>query len=445
MGLSKVLTLRTVVATSAGLTLACSSFVAAVQVAGYMAGDSAWLAILTGGLLCLLAATCFSELNGMLPSAAGLRLYLSRAFGDRLALTVSLLYMAVVTGVIGTESYVLAHVLTAALPAVPPVLWVCLMLAVVCGLNIRGIKLAGHFQDLLTYGLLISLVLFSVIALIRGGVHLATPWRPGSFNGFVQALAVGVFLFVGFEWVTPLAEEVKAVNLISRGMIIAVGVLSVTYGLLTMAMTVTVPKAALSASPVPQILFARQILGSTGVVWMTVVSLAASVTTFNAGLISVSRFMYASAREHVLPAVFSKISRYFTPWVAVVTLFFIGLAISILVLITGDYLALVDAAAAMEAVVYTLTAIAVIILRKKQPDWPRPYQIRGGLVIPLVTALVFTILAGAVLSTDYLAGILLVGGGLLSWAYVGLVVPVLKEHHRHKKVQRRRRLEKTAG
>ncbi|MGB9825554.1 MAG: APC family permease, partial [Desulfofundulus sp.] len=124
MGLKRVLTLRTVVATSAGLTLASSSFVAAVQVAGFLAGDSAWLAILTGGLLCAGAALCFSELNARLPSAAGIRLYFSRAFNDRLALTVSLLYMAVVMGVVGAESYVLACALNAALPAVPPLAWI---------------------------------------------------------------------------------------------------------------------------------------------------------------------------------------------------------------------------------------------------------------------------------------------------------------------------------
>ena len=109
--LKRVLTLRTVVATSAGLTLATSSFVAATQVAGYMAGDSAWLSILVSGALCLLAGACFSELNSVLPSAAGIRLYLGKAFGEKIALTFSILYMLVVMGVVGAESFVLSKTL----------------------------------------------------------------------------------------------------------------------------------------------------------------------------------------------------------------------------------------------------------------------------------------------------------------------------------------------
>ncbi|MGE5672290.1 MAG: hypothetical protein ACM3XM_00175, partial [Mycobacterium leprae] len=62
----KVLGLSTIVSTSAGLTLAACTFVAAAQMASYMAGDSAWLAVLIAGLLCLLAAAGFSELNGMM-------------------------------------------------------------------------------------------------------------------------------------------------------------------------------------------------------------------------------------------------------------------------------------------------------------------------------------------------------------------------------------------
>ena len=48
--------LRTVVSTSAGLTFASSTFLVVVQIACYLAGDSAWIAITIAGLLCLLAA-----------------------------------------------------------------------------------------------------------------------------------------------------------------------------------------------------------------------------------------------------------------------------------------------------------------------------------------------------------------------------------------------------
>ncbi|OAT82247.1 APC family permease [Desulfotomaculum copahuensis] len=440
MKLKRVLTLRTIVSTSAGLTLASSSFIAAVQVAGFLAGDSAWIAILIGGLLCLAGAACFSELNGRLPSAAGIRLYFSRAFNDRLALVVSLLYMAVIMGVVGAESYVLGNVLTMAVPAVSPLVWIVIMLVAATLLNLRGIKIAGAFQDIITYGLIVSLLVLSFLALNRVGFHLTTPLSPGGAGNLISAVAVGVFLYVGFEWVTPLAEEVTDSRLISRGMLLAVGILSVVYALFTVAMTATAPRTELLASPAPQMVFARHLLGEPGVIWMVAVSLAASATTFNAGLISVSRFVYASAREHVLPPVFSRVSTiFFTPWVAIAGVFAVGLSVSLAVVLTRHYLVLVNLAAAMESIVYALAGLAVLRLRKKNPAAHSPYRVRGGMFIPVMTALVFAGLAVAVALTNIWVGGYLLAGVLLSWWYVSYVVPRIKQKYQVRRPARRRR------
>lgn len=438
--LKKVLTLRTIVATSAGLTLSSSTFVAAVQVASFLAGNAAWLAILTGGLLCMTAALCFSELNGMTPSAAGIRLYFSKAFNDRLALTVSMLYMVVIMGVIGAESYVLAQVLSEIWPAVPALVWILAMFSVVTTLNVVGIKIAGGFQDILTYGLILSLVALAFIALVKVDFHLDTPLATGGVVGLVNAVAVGVFLFIGFEWVTPLAEEVTHHRLISRGMLLAIGLLSVIYSLFTVAMTAVVPRDVLDGSPIPQLIFARSILGDAGVAWMVALTLTASITTFNAGLISVSRFIYATAREHALPKVFSKVSiRFVTPWVAILTIFVIGLTISVVVLVTHRYLILVNMAAAMECVIYVLAAMAVIMLRKKNPAADRPYRIPAGYIIPGTCVVVFTGLAMAIFAISPLV-LLYIGLGLLfcTW-YVNVVVPELKRRYQAQKATIRKR------
>lgn len=439
--LKRVLTLRTVVATSAGLTLSSSTFVAAVQVASYVLGDTAWIAILSGGILCLLAAACFSELNGLLPSAAGIRLYFNRAFNSQVALTVSLLYMLVVIiGVVGAESYVLSRVLHEFFPAVQPFPWIVILFLLVTGMNIRGIKIAGFFQDVITYGLIVSLVAFSLIAFFKIDFQLSAPFTPGSASGLINAIALGVFLFVGFEWVTPLVEEVTQVKQISRGMMLALGILSVGYAAFTVAMTAVVPKETLAATAAPQMVFARSVLGDTGAAWMAVVSLAASVTTFNAGIISVSRFMYASAREQVLPAIFSRISiRFFTPWVSIITLFFIAIIVAGVTLITHNYLILVELAATMECIVYALVGLAVISLRRRMPDQPRPYRVKGGYVVPVLTIMVFTALAAALLVADRLAPVILAIAFLLCLAYVNTAVPYLKKKYESSKRAHKRR------
>lgn len=436
--LKRVLTLRTVVATSAGLTLASSTFVAAVQVAGFLAGDAAWLAIFTSGLLCFGAAACFSELNARYPSAAGIRLYFARAFGERLALVVSLLYMAVVLGVVGAESYVLAQSLTFAVPFVPPLAWILLIYVLVTGLNIRGIKMAGNFQDFITYSMMVALVALGLAVLAQRGFVLQSPLATGGPASFINAVAVGIFLFVGFEWAAPLAEEVVHTRLVSRGMLLAVGILSLVYAVFTVAMTAVVPREELLSSPVPHMLFARHALGPAGVWAMVGLSLAASATTFNAGLISVSRFIYASARECVLPPVFSRVSmRFLTPWVAVLTVFVIGVSASLGVLLTGRYLTIVNLAAAMESLVYVLAALAVAALRKKEPA-ACGYTVRWGLFVPAFTAAVFLGLLGAVVLANPAVGLYLLAGLGLSWLYVRYVVPALKEKYRRERRSRRR-------
>ncbi len=434
-----MLTLRTVVATSAGLTLASSSFVAAVQVAGFLAGDSAWLAILIGGLLCLAAGSCFSELNDILPSAAGIRLYFGRAFGEKAALTVSLLYMLVIMGVVGAESFILAKVLNHAIPSVDPLIWIVVMLVSVTLMNIRGIKIAGTFQDVITYGLMASIALMSFWGLKNIDFQLPAPFVTGGAGGLFSAVAVGVFLFVGFEWVTPLAEEVTESRLIARGMFLAVGILSVIYSLFTVVMAANVPREVLVSSPVPQLVFAERVLGGAGVAWAVVISLAASITTFNAGLISVSRFFYATARENALPAVFSKIStRYLTPWVSILAVFLVGLTLSVIILYTGKYLVLVNMAAAAESVVYALAGVSVLVLRKKMKEKVRAFTVPWGPVIPVVTTAVFALLAVGVFANDYLAAVLMGAGFGVIWLYVNHVVPVLKERARASRASRRR-------
>ncbi len=438
MGERKTLTLRTIVATSAGLTLASSSFVAAVQVAIFLVGDSAWIAILIGGLLCLAAGACFSELNGILPSSAGIRLYFAQAFGERFALTVSIFYMLVIMGVVGAESFILANVLSNALPWVTPLIWIIVMQVLATVINIRGIKVAGNFQDLITYGLIASILIISFLGLKKVDFQLTEPLVTGGLTNLFSAVAVGVFLFVGFEWVTPLAEEVSDSKLISKGMFLAVGMLSIIYAFFTVVMTANVPKELLANSPVPQLLFAKAIFGDLGVVLAVIISLGASITTFNAGLLSVSRFFYATAREKALPPVFSKISiRYLTPWVSILSVFVVGLTLSLTVLFTGRYLILVNMAAATESIVYALAGISVLVLRGKINKPEGSFTVPGGSIVPILTTLIFTLLAIGVFYSEPMAALSLTVLVALVWWYVVKIVPIIKE--KAKKTSRSRR------
>jgi amino acid transporter len=428
--LKRSLGLRTVVSTSAGLTFASSTFLVVVQIACYLVGDAAWIAILLAGLLCALASAAFSELNGMWPSVNGIRLYLHRAFGERVSLVAALTYMSVVTLVVGTEAFVLSHVLTQAVPAISPPVWIFLMLTGATALNFRGLKVAGRFQDVITYAVVASIVTMSLLALAHAHFRVPQPLHTGGLGPVFQAVGVAVFLFVGFEWVTPLADEVRSPRAIPAGMFLALGMLALVYALVTTAMfTGIVPRGLLLfgphgyREPTPHVLFAQEVLGPAGRWCMIVTSLFMSLTTFNAGLMGVSRFLYGMARDQVLPKGLATISaRFATPDRAVLVVYVIALLVSAVVYWTQRFVLLVNLAAATESFIYAAAAAAVIALRVKDGARERPFRMRGGLALPGLTVVVFLALGVGVFAqagVEYWgAGVLLLILGLAWGAYV---------------------------
>ncbi len=103
-----MLPFRSVVSTSTGLAYAAISLLACVQLAAFLAGDSAWIALLVAGVLAVLPvlpAFCFSELNALYPSAAAIRQYIRAAFGERASLTIALGYMLAATLLTGVMTF----------------------------------------------------------------------------------------------------------------------------------------------------------------------------------------------------------------------------------------------------------------------------------------------------------------------------------------------------
>jgi amino acid transporter len=448
--LGRTLGLRTVVSTSAGLTFASSTFLVVVFIGYALAGDAAWIPILIAGLLCALAAAAFSELNGVYPSAAGIRLYIHRAFGEKAALIASLTYMSVVTLVVGTEAYVLSNVLAAAIPQIPPPWWIFLMLTVATAANFRGLKVAGALQDVITYSVIVSIIAMSVVALSHNHFHAPGMLHPGNIGTVANMVGFAIFLFVGFEWVTPLAEEVKNPRSIPNGMFIALTLLVLVYSLISTAMFADPSHKHIlygtdaQRNPIPHLTFALLALGPIGRIVMIVTSLCMSLTTFNAGLISVSRFIYASARENILPKKLEKISvRFQTPQNAVFAVYIISLIVSFFVYFTQQYVILLNLAAATESLIYAFAAACVVMLRRKEAEKERPYRMWGGQILPAITAVLFLAVGIGVFFTSpggwqyWGAGLLLLIAIIGWWLYIQFIVMPRKERLRAEQAAKR--------
>lgn len=434
--LSRVLPLRTAVSTSAGLASAAVNFLAVVEVAEYAGGQSAWLAILVAGVLIVFAGANFSELNGLFPSAAAIRVWIRRGVGDRFSLVSSMVYMLTVVFVIAADAFVLGHTFSRAVPAIPALLWIFVLLALVTWSNSRGIKVAGTVQDSNAFVLLGTLTLFSLIVLLHTP-HLGRFQYFNLGHHWFEAVALGIFIFVGFEWVTPLAEEFQDFRQIPQGMYIALGLIAVAFGLFSLALTVAFPHIhALNHSFVPQLLVGMRALGPFGFWWMAFVTLTTAMTTFNGGLLSASRFVYALARERALPSWFSRLNRWLVPQNALFALAATSFGLAVLVYWTGQYLFLINAGAGVESLMYALSSVLVISLRRREPNRPRSFRVFGYPLIPGVVALIFLGLGVEALLTPtgphgfpgaliFFAAIVVVMTG-----YVLVVVPRLKKSRR---------------
>jgi basic amino acid/polyamine antiporter, APA family len=431
-GLRRTLSQRTVVTTSTGLAFAALEYLAAAGLVTYVAGDSAWIPILVAGLLALLAWGFFGELNAMYPTAAAIRLYMQRAMDDRVALTITFTYMTTIILVIASDAFIVGTALAHAFgePAWVSALWIVVLLSVAVVCNLRGITVAGVLQDAATTTVVVATLVIAVLALVRSGHGLHTPLQPlhgHSAGDLVEAVALGVFLYSAFEWVTTSAEEVRRPASIHRGMLIAIGILCIVCSLATVAMSHTLTHHEL-ASAYPQLFLGQKALGHAGLWVMAAVTAVTALNTFNGGFITASRFIYGTAREGALPPQLARLNDRAVPWVPVVVLGVGSAVVALVVAVTRAWQVLVAVGAALEAMIYSVAGYCAVRLRTRQPDTPRHFRVRGLRVLGPAGIVLFALLAlVASVSVDNHfnpAPLLIIGvGAAISAYYVLSVLP----------------------
>ena len=395
--LRRALGLRTVVSTSTGLAFAAVEYLAAAGLVVYVAGDSAWIAIGVAGLLALLAWGFFGELNAMFPTAAAIRLYMKRSMDDRSALTITFTYMTTIVLVIAADAFIVGTALTHAFsePSWVAALWILGLLGAAVASNLRGVRIAGGLQDVATYLVLAATLVVGVAALAKSHHALRFPLSPlhgHSPASFIEAVALGVFLFSAFEWVTTSAEEVRHPAHIHRGMLIAIGALFVVTSLVATSMSHVLDHQQLK-SAYPQLLLGRAAFGQAGLWLMAVVTAMTALNTFNGGFITASRFVYGTAREGSLPRQLAALNDRAVPWVPVVGLGALSLAVALVVALTHSWQVLVAVGAGLEAMIYAVAALCTLRLRRRAPEHPRPFRVRGIAVLGVAGLVIFSVLA----------------------------------------------------
>ena len=376
-----------------------------------------------GGIYTLLGASCLTELGLMFPRAGGFYVYVRRAFGNTAGFAVGWTDWVMYCSVLGYLSIAIAEfiaglgVISADTVRIAAVLIVLGIIA----LQWLGIRISSQFQEVTTSLKCIAfLVLVSGCLLIPTGENASkTVHTSVTFSGLTVALQAIIITYAG--WQSPLyfiEEDRDPARNLPRAMI--GGVLSVLgiYLLVNITLLKALPMSKLSGATLPAADAARVIAGPYGRNLIILLSVISLVPLLNAITMIGTRVIFGLGRDRLFWSRTSTVTSAGTPDTATL----LTAAVAVVLIATGTFQRLIAITSFFLAANYSLCCVALVVLRRREPDLPRPYRAWGyPWSIWLVTAGSVTFLLGM------LAGDMFNGLAALALLAVGLIGRVLLE------------------
>lgn len=368
--LKRALTTPEVVLSGIGVILGAGIYALIGEAAG-MAGNALWLAFLLSATIAAFTGLSYAELSSMFPLASAEYEYTSRSFGHVLAFVVGIL--VILSGIIGAATVALGFAgYFQGLMDMPLVLTAALLLILTSAIIFAGIKQSAAF--VITFTLIEAGGLLGIIAIglpYLGSVDYFE--APLGIGGVLQGAALLFFAYQGFEEVVKLSEEtVNPESTIPKSLIIALAATILLYMLVSIAAVSIAGWEGIAGSPAPFAVIAGQAFGTEAFLIVTVIALFATANTALLMLLASSRIVYGMARAGTLPRPFCYIHPATqTPAVAIV----VALLFSLAFLSLGN---ISDVAMVANFTLYITFAVinaAVILLRFRMPDRPRPFRV----------------------------------------------------------------------
>jgi amino acid transporter len=264
--------------------------------------------------------------------------------------------------------------------------------AVLTALSIGGTENTAKLQNVVVGILLVVLTVFLSYGVLDAFGVFGRASVPEAFfsQGYFSVLTTAALVFtsyLGFAQVATVAGEIKRpgrnLPLAMVGSVLAVTVFYVV--------TIFVATSAFGAGRLGEfgetamVEVAREFLGLPGAIAILSAGLLATFSSANASILSASRAVYALSRDALLPRKASEVNlRYGTPHVALLAA---GGPILVLVA-TGQVELLAEVASFLHLIMYGLMCAALIVLRRRDPEWYAPsYRVPGYPVLPGIGAL----------------------------------------------------------
>ncbi len=389
-----------IIALGVGATIGTGIFVLTGKAAATSAGPAVVISFIIGGVISALAALCYAELASSVPVSGSAYTYVYATLGELFGWIVGwgliLEYaLGAATVAIGWSGYfsdflraTFGLVLPAALAKNPFEGGVINLPAALIILLITALLMRGQQESDFVNKIIVSLKLLVVgffIVLGAQHVHPANwhPFAPFGWQGIINGASLVFFAYVGFDAVSTSAEEViNPKRDLPRGILASLAICTVLYILVSGILTGIISYKLLDVpSPVSYSLIHIG-LGWAGAI-IAVGALAGLTTVLLALLYGQSRVFFAMSRDGLLPKFFSEVHPKFqTPYVSS---FVVGCVVSVIAA-----LAQLDVVADLVNIgtlaAFTLVALGVIVLRRREPTLTRGFRVPWSPWLPLAAA-----------------------------------------------------------
>jgi ethanolamine permease len=367
-----------------------------------------------------------AELSSALPTAGGGYTFARRALGPWGGFatgTAILIEYAIAPAAIAT--FIGAYVESLGLFGITDGWWVYLAAYVIfVGVHLMGVGEALKVMFVITAIAVVGLIVFAVAAVpLFDAANLtdipptdaagASPFLPYGYLGIWAAVPFAIWFFLAVEGVPLGAEEARdPAKDVPRGIIAAMAVLLVTGAAVLVLATGAIGASALSESGNPLV----EALGTgTMATVVNYIGLAGLVASFFSIIYAYSRQTFALSRAGYLPRVLSLTNGRKAPALALIVPGVIGFLLSL----TGQGAVLLNMAVFGAAVSYVLMMVSHIVLRRREPDMPRPYRTPGGVATTGFALAVAVISVIATFLVDTVAALAALGAFALFMAYFG--------------------------
>ncbi|MEO6221879.1 MAG: APC family permease [Vicinamibacterales bacterium] len=354
---------------------------------------AAWI---IGGLYTLLGSVCLTELGTSVPGTGGYYLYARRALGDWMGFAVGWTDWLTYCLVLGYVSIAIAEFIGVLVPSLAGLTTTVAVLALVLFMSLQfaGVRISGRFQEITTvlkFAAFVALIAACLLLPVQHGGGTIGTVVPGGMTliGIIAALQAIIVTYGGWQAALYFTDEDRdpARNL-PRSMIGGVLAVIAVYVLVNVALLAVLSIPELAASTLPASDAATRVLGDRGGRVITLLSILTLIPLLNAIVMIGTRIFFGMGQDGLLWRGAAALSARGTPSVATLVTTVVALAL----IASGTFKTLIAMTSFFLAFNYCVSCVALIVLRRREPNLARPFRAWGypwSAWIVLVVAAVF--------------------------------------------------------